>query len=580
MNRSFRQYLVAIPPWIILGALALLLPIFLFWTLHNISKQKQDMIRLLTEKGAALIRSFEAGTRTGMMGMMGRGAGVFRLQQLLSETAQQADILYLVVTDEEGRILAHNDPFKIGERYGTELDLQRVSRLQTEEWRRVSMAEGIEVFEIYRRFAPTQPPHADRGMRRRGPRQRETPPPEPSAGKEIIFVGLDMGPLDEARKEDMRHSLLMGAILLLIGFAGVLSLFLAQAYRTTSSSLNRIKAFSDLVVENMPVGLVALDENGNILSVNRSAEEILGGSLSLGRLSTQSLPKEMLDLSSQLKPGKEDVVEEEVECRLADGRVVSLDVSLSLLMNDQGKAEGHLILFRDMTEVQALKREVETSRRLASLGRLAAGIAHEIRNPLSSIKGFATHFRERYGNAEEDRNAADIMIKEVDRLNRTISQLLEFARPVVLQRKRTPIKALIQHSLKMIEREASSKGIFTRADLPASQVEVEVDPDKIHQALLNLYLNALEAMEQEGTLSVSCSEESSPARVKISVNDTGTGIKGKDLGQIFDPYFTTKQTGSGLGLAIVHKIVEAHGGEILVHSEVGQGTTVTVLLPL
>jgi len=569
---------LAISPWIILGALVLLVPIFLFWTLLNINKQKEDMIRLLTEKGAALIRSFEAGTRTGMMGMMGMMGGGFRLQRLLTETAQQEDIVYIIVTDDKGTILADNDPAKIGGKHGTELDLQRIAKLDTVEWRQVRGSGGSDVFEVYRRFAPTQTPRRSLigGQTRGFPNYPES---EQRDLSEIIFVGLDMAPLNAARKEDMRHTLIMASILLLIGFSGVVLLFLAQAYRTTRTSLSRIQAFSDRVIDNMPVGLVAVDENKRIVSLNRVAEQTLSGPEALGRPFQEVLPGEVSDLLSRQEPAERDVVSDEVECRLADGRVLSLDVIISSLHDDDGKGTGHIILFRDMTEVQALKKEIETSRRLASLGRLAAGIAHEIRNPLSSIKGFATYFKERYKDNQDDRNTAEIMIKEVDRLNRVISQLLDFARPLALQKKRVSLQALVQHSLKMIERQATSGGVAIRADLATSLEEINVDFDKVTQVLLNLYLNALEAMGEGGTLSISCSEDQGNPGVKIAVTDTGSGIDKKNLEHIFDPYFTTKQTGTGLGLAIVHKIIEAHGGEVRVDSEVGRGTTVTLFLP-
>ena len=573
--------MIALPPWIILGALALLMPIFLFWTLHNINKQKEDMIRLLTEKGAALIRSFEAGTRTGMMGMMGRGPGDFRLQHLLSETAEQPDILYLVVTNDRGDIIAHSDPARIGEVYETVLDLQRIAEQQTVAWRQVPDPDGAEVFEVFRRFAPTQIPSAMRGARTRGLRYRDLPDLQAQEARQVIFVGLDMAPLEAARKEDMRHTLLMASVLLLIGFAGVVLLFLAQAYRTTRTSLTRIQVFSDRVVENMPAGLIAVDQNGRVVSLNRAAEEILGIDSRdvVGRSWQGVLPPEIIDLSSKLTPGMQEAIAGEAACRLADGRPVSLDVSVSLLQFPEATGSGHIILFRDMTEVQALKKEVETSRRLASLGRLAAGIAHEIRNPLSSIKGFATYFRERYEDNREDRNTADIMIREVDRVNRVISELLDFARPLALEKKRTPVQPLIQHSLKMIERQASSSGVDIRAECPSSLGDVEVDFDGITQILLNLYLNALDAMELGGTLTVSCAEEAGKPWVRISVRDTGPGIKKEHLEHIFDPYFTTKQTGTGLGLAIVRKIIEAHGGELKVESEPGRGAVATVLLP-
>ncbi len=574
--------MLAIPPWIILGALALLLPIFLFWTVESIHKQKQDMIRLLTEKGAALIRSFEAGTRTGMMGMMGIQGGNFRLQRLLTETAQQTDIVYLIVTDDRGRILADSDPDKVGENHGTDLDLKEIADSDTVRWRQVPSPQGPEVFEVFRRFAPAQPSPRGAGPRMGWMMQPNIPGLEQTEGGKIIFVGLDMGPLNAALKEDMRHTLLMAFVLLLIGFAGVVLLFLAQAYRTTRTSLSRIKAFSDRVVENMPVGLLAADEEGKIVSFNRAAEEILRrrSSEMMARSLREVLPREFVSLASGLKPGQNAIIEDEIECHLQDGTPLYLEVSVSLLQDREETVPGRLILFRDMTEVQTLKREIETSRRLASLGRLAAGVAHEIRNPLSSIKGFATYFKERYKANEEDRDTADIMIKEVDRLNRVISQLLEFARPMSLQLKRTPVQGLVQHSLKMIEGQTSSKGIGIDFDLPGSMEEVNVDPDKMNQVLLNLYLNSLEATNEGGTLSVSVKRDAESHRIKIIVQDTGCGIDNKDLEHIFDPYFTTKQTGTGLGLAIVHKIIEAHGGEVRVESEAGSGTTVTLFLPL
>ncbi|HYQ60394.1 MAG TPA: ATP-binding protein, partial [Desulfatiglandales bacterium] len=269
----------------------------------------------------------------------------------------------------------------------------------------------------------------------------------------------------------------------------------------------------------------------------------------------------------------------ELDCSFPDGRVIPLDVTLSSLKGEDGTVWGTIILCRDLTEVQSLKREVETSQRLASLGRLAAGVAHEIRNPLSSIKGFATYFKERYRDNPDDQKTSEIMIQEVDRLNRVITQLLEFARPPVIQKKRASLQSLIQHSLKMIERQATAKQIQVLAHLPSDIQEVGVDPDGINQVLLNLYLNAVEAMGQGGTLSVSLSADEGSPWVKIIVSDTGTGIGKEDLEHIFDPYFTTKQTGTGLGLAIVHKIVEAHGGEVRAESEIGRGTTVSVLLP-
>lgn len=602
MKNNEKHFWVTIPPWLIIGALLILIPIFVFWTIQSLHKQKEDTIRLLVEKGAALIRSFEAGTRTGMMGMMGmRGAG-FRLQNLLTETAQEPDIVYLMVVDAEGNILAHSDQGKVGGTYGKELDLKRISSLEKVEWRQVPNPSGADTFEVYRRFAPTQVrgggpqergmpgpwqrdrPDAPHGRGMRGPGQRDFPGPErltPETGS-IIFVGLDMATVEAARQEDTQRTVIMALVLFLIGCAGIVSLFLAQAYRSTRTSLSRIKAFSDHVVEKMPVGLLTVDNQGTITSFNQAAESILhlNSEDARGRLS-RILPRQLWELTSRLS-GPRKSIQQEIDCSLPDGKVIPMDISISSFEDDTGAIWGQIVLFRDLTEVRGLQREIETNRRLASIGMLAAGVAHEIRNPLSSIKGFATYFKERYRNHPEDQKTAEIMIQEVDRLDRVITQLLEFARPLAIQKKRTPLQILINHSLQMIETQAQEKNIEIEKAFASEPLEAVVDPDRMSQVLLNLYLNAIQSMEGKGgLLTVSLSREKGPQpSVRISVKDTGTGIAKEDLDHVFDPYFTTKQSGTGLGLAIVHKIIESHQGEIRVESEPGHGTTVSFYLPL
>jgi two-component system sensor histidine kinase HydH len=583
-DRSEKKGRFGIPPWIILGAMIVLVPIFVFWTAQNIHKQKESMTFLLLEKGAALIRSFEAGTRTGMMGMMGMHGGRFQLQKLLTETAQQRAIVYLIVTDTSGTILAHSNSEEIGEIHGGDLDLERVFRSQGVQYRQISNPSGTSIFEVFRRFSPTRenfPGHHRMMMRNIFRESHMHPESDESAKEHIIFVGLDMGPIEAARKADTRHTLIMAFILLLIGFAGMVSLFLAQAYRSAKTSLTRIKAFSDNVVENMPIGLLAIDTDKRIVSFNQTAELVLQVKAHevLGKKADEVLPQQLEYLTGELET-EEEVIEKEIECPVADERKIPMDVSISRLEDDNGISLGQIILFRDLTEIQELKREVERSQRLASLGRLAAGIAHEIRNPLSSIKGFATYFRERYRDVPEDQKTADIMVQEVERLNRVIGQLLEFARPMSVRKKPTSIQTVIQHSLKMIERDAQAKNINIRTNLSPEMEKVSIDPDRMNQVFLNLYLNGIEAMEDGGTLSVDLYPDQDGRQIKIAVSDTGIGINKEDLVHVFDPYFTTKQSGTGLGLAIVHKIIESHKGEVSVESEAGKRTTVTIILPV
>jgi two-component system sensor histidine kinase HydH len=582
-NKVTKRYWIGIPPWIIIGAVLILAPIFVFMTLENIDRQKENTTTLMVEKGAALIRSFEAGARTGMMGMMGMRGGSFQLQKLLMETAQQPDIMYLIVTDSEGTILAHDDPAEIGKNYGKGLDLERISSSKEVEWRQVSNPDGADTFEVFRRFSPTGRPFRRHHGRMMSNVSRQ-PPKDLHVGADdeaqLIFVGLDMEPVEIARKEDARHTVVMALILLLIGFAGIVSLFLAQAYRSTRTSLSRVKAFSDNLVENMPIGLLATGRDGRIVSFNQTAESVLQLSSQqvLWKNPREVLPRPMWDLIARLKTERRVIVKE-IDCPVMGRKTIPMEAIASFLEDEGGEFLGHVILFRDLSEIRHLKREVERSQRLASVGKLAAGIAHEIRNPLSSIKGFATYFKERYREVPEDQETAEIMIQEVERLNRVIGQLLEFARPISIKKKPASLGALVQDSMKMIEGDAHRKGINVHVKSIPDMEEVSIDADRMKQVFLNVYLNALEAMESGGTLSVELHRDDTANKIEIAISDTGTGIKEEDLPHIFDPYFTTKSSGTGLGLAIVHKIIESHGGTVRVQSQHDTGTTVTIILP-
>jgi len=560
-----------------------LLPIFTFMTMANINRQKEKSTQLLLEKGAALIRSFEAGTRTGMMGLH---RGGFQLQRLLTETAQQPDIVHLLVADVEGQIIAHNKLELVGVSYGDNLDLKQVSETKTVQWRILDYPDGTRVFEVFRKFTPSERPRGkmDPGMMHRRSRQntkdRELIPQAFNDPPKIIFVGLDMTAIEEAHQTDIRHAVIMGGILLLVGFAGITLLFLFQSYRATRTSLSKIKAFSDNVVENMPIGLIALDDHLRIAAFNHTAESLLQLSFGevMGRAAEDVLPPEICS-EMECPQIQEYVIEKEIDCTIGDGKKVPLEIGASLLKDENGTFLGHVILFKDLTEVHTLRREIERSQRLASVGRLAAGVAHEIRNPLSSIKGFATYFKERYQDAPEDQQTANIMIQEVDRLNRVISQLLEFARPVKVAPKSISLQNLIEDSIRLIERQAQEKQITVSTHNTAQVDSVCLDPDRLNQILLNLYLNAIESMKAGGALRIEISGNIENKGVEIQVSDTGKGIPPEDLSRIFDPYFTTKSSGTGLGLAIAHNIVEAMGGAIKVVSEAGKGTRFTLKLP-
>jgi len=571
---------IRIPPLLLLGAILILLVIFLIVTLQDIRRQEQADIDLLREKGIALIRSFEAGTR---FGMRGGSRGNRWLQQLLDETAQQPEIAYLLLTDADGRILVHSDSRRIGMTHQPSLDFKTVSQSTRVGQRCITQPDGQEIFEVFSRFAPERRdgpirPGTHMSMHLRGMGLMSDAPGD--SDPPAIFIGFDISDLQKVRQGRWLKAALTGLGFFLAGSTGMVLLFLFQNYHTTRASLSRIQAFSDHLVENMPIGLLTIDEQGRITSLNRTAETILDVRLPvvMKKPAAETLPPELVDLLRALTP-TELFLEREIDCRRPDGRIVSLEAGLSRLQSEAGNPGGVMLLLKDISEIHVLRKEIARSQRLASLGRMAAGVAHEIRNPLSSIKGFATYFRERYRDVAKDVRIAEIMIAETERLNRSIGQLLELARPVNLLRQRTDLSLLFQEAVRLVESQTEERQIEVHTAVAEEVREVVIDRDRISQMLLNLNLNAIEAMPDGGRLSLRADQVVENGNLKLEVEDSGCGISEENLTKIFDPYFTTRPSGSGLGLAVVHNIVEAHQGQITVQSRPGQGSRFTIIIP-
>jgi two-component system sensor histidine kinase HydH len=356
-------------------------------------------------------------------------------------------------------------------------------------------------------------------------------------------------------------------------------MFWLQSYRSTKKSLQDTSAIANEVVTSLPVGLIATDRDGKIAFFNSTAERITGLNLAeaRGKDPDNILPNHFCGLKESLDRG-ESITEKEMECEFTADKIVPVSVSASKIINEDKQFVGQVLIIRDLGEVRHLQDEIRRKEKLAAIGGLAAGVAHEIRNPLSSIKGIATYFKNKFEKDSNDNEMADVMIVEVDRLNRVISELLEFAKPTELKLETTDINSIVEHSVRLVEKEAFSKDISINLDLYNETLMADIDSDRFSQCLLNLYLNSQQAMIGGGqfNITVSLSDDN---QIVIEVRDTGTGIKAENQSKIFDPYYTNKTTGTGLGLAIVHKVIEAHNGVIKVRSVPGLGTTFTISIP-
>jgi two-component system, NtrC family, sensor histidine kinase HydH len=470
-----------ISPLMLVGVLVVLTPIFAVMTLDRMEKLKTHITDQQLAKGVSLIRTFEAGTRTGMMTMHW---GIRRIQELLQETALQPDVVHIMIVSREGAILAHSDPARVGQVLTDLPDIMDSEGEMGPVFHRYlpDLPAGEEkVFEVYKRFTPMESRFVKHPMRMNG-MQRMRERPFQGRGAEMeknrvfqdgawILVGLSMDQMGQAQARLLRHAVGQGVVFFVLGCAGVISLMVFQAYRNTRARLVSARALSE-----------------------------------------------------------------------------------------------------------KLKKEVETSRHLAAIGKLAGGVAHEIRNPLSSIKGFATYFEKRYADHPDDKETARTMIQEVERINRSITQLLEFARPMAVEKKQVKIQEMISHSLKLMAHDLEKKSIHVHTDIRSDRSRFYTDQDRMNQILLNLYMNSLAAMQDGGTLTVTVADAGTGNDLEIWVTDDGCGMDEQVLSEIFDPYFTTRPDGTGLGLSIVHRLVETLDGDIRVTSQKGQGTTFFIRL--
>jgi two-component system, NtrC family, sensor histidine kinase PilS len=364
--------------------------------------------------------------------------------------------------------------------------------------------------------------------------------------------------------------------------AGYLTGYLAEEVRKRGKELiqtredySRLEAFNRDVIQSMQSGLLTVNLKGRITFLNKAGEKILGIAISQFK---DSLIQELFpDLKDNFHEGFHSRVE--TAFQRPDGEEIRLGLSISSLKDHQGNKVGQIIIFQDLTHIKEMEESVRRSEMMATIGQLAAGIAHEIRNPLASISGAIQLLKEEKEEGESTQRLMEIILAESGRLNRLITDFLLYAQPPRLNKKKVDIGALVDNTLEVFSRSPQwTKGIkLTKIMEP--NTAISADPQQLEQVLWNLFINAVDAMEGKGVLEVKVHKDGKRRTVTLVVSDTGKGISAKDINKIFDPFFTTKEGGSGLGLSIVHKIVEIHGGDIAAESRPHHGTAFTLTLP-
>lgn len=575
-----------LPPWLFAGVSAVLGLAVLFLAVRNAERERQHVTMNVLDRADALIWALEAGARTGM----GFEREQTLLQALIEESARQPDIVYMAVIRPDGRVIAHSEAGQVG----TVIDKTRLPREAPTEAPTCRIAEGREdaLLEVYRGFAPLRGGRGGHSMGHGMGRRMDRAPQAPAAMRQeaaasYAFVGFDRQPFTAALSADRWNSALSAGLAAGLGCAAYISLFWAHSYRRSRRKLKDTQAMASEVVTSLPLGLISSDPQGAVVMLNAAALSMLRlEAENTAAMALRDVPGLDWDRLALALDRNKKMPEREAELLFADGKKTPVSISGSLLRDSEGAVIGRLFIVRDIADMKRLQREARQNERLTALGALAAGVAHEIRNPLSSIKGLATYIAQKLRNAagpqaapSPEEEAAKTMVREVDRLNRVVSELLEFARPGVLEPVPTDLNGVVARALRLAEADSKAGAIRVSFTPDPAFASVPVDAERLTQALLNLFLNAVQAMEPGGELRVRL-EGRPDNEVAILIADTGRGMTPEVLASIFTPYFTTKASGTGLGLALAQRIIEGHGGGVTVTSEPGKGSVFTLTLPL
>jgi two-component system, NtrC family, sensor histidine kinase PilS len=350
-----------------------------------------------------------------------------------------------------------------------------------------------------------------------------------------------------------------------------------------SSEIADLQALNQHVIDSLPSGLVTTDQNHRILTFNRGAETITGVPFrrAVGQPIDHVLqlpPQVMQSIQDDLR--EKDARRHEFRYRPQDGRgELEIGLTATHLETPRGRA-GLLFTFQDVTAIKKLERDAAIQQRLAAVGEMAAGIAHEIRNPLASMSGSIQILRQELPLSSEQEQLMDIVLRESERLNTTIRSFLAYARPQKFQIARFDVRRALNDTALLLRNSAELReGHEILADVPATELWYDADEGQIKQIVWNLATNGLRAMPQGGRLHLTAALETGCDDVVLTVRDQGVGIAAEELDSLFQPFHGSFAKGSGLGLAIVHRIVSDYNGEIRVSSHPGAGTTVSVRLP-
>jgi signal transduction histidine kinase len=379
----------------------------------------------------------------------------------------------------------------------------------------------------------------------------------------MLLIGMDMTQHLQAFGKYRRTAILQTGYILAVTVVFWLLLMGFLQRKEQGRRLARLESFNARLLDNMPDGLLTLSADGTIVAANPAAQNLMQGF----RLVGETLDRifESLGLSADKRGHQEWTT------------IMTGDKHLEILQLPLKDGSGQsLVLMRDRTELAGLEKRLHRNEKLAAIGRMAAGVAHEIRNPLSALRGFAQFFAKKLAGREPEELYARTMVQEADRLNRVITDLLFLARPRQLTFAQVPLAEVFGEVHTLMSMDASARN--GRLELDAGGETVTADRDALKQALINLTMNSIEALpDTDGLIRLEGSGDDRGTWIRVL--DNGRGMTAEEREHALEPFFTTRDKGTGLGLAIVHTIMQEHGGNIDIQTSPDGGATVTLFFP-
>jgi two-component system, NtrC family, nitrogen regulation sensor histidine kinase GlnL len=365
--------------------------------------------------------------------------------------------------------------------------------------------------------------------------------------------------------------------------------------RRQFEELADLKSYTDNILGSLTNGIVTIDLDGRVVTLNPEAELLTGffRGEAAGRYCTELFAHtpELSDLLMETLASHAPIAGVPLTLRRRNGSSLPIEFSTAPLKGGEGKNLGVIGVFRDVTLLRQLESDLQRSDRLAALGTMAAGLAHEIKNPLTSLLTFSRHLERRFDDPNFRERFGSVVPRELERINGIVERLLELARPARMSFAQVRLPELLDRAVELYADQLDERGIAVVREYARDVPSIHADRDALYRVFVNLIANALDAMRGGGRLIVRSgwtasrdplplTRRRSASRVKIEVEDTGDGIEASETNRIFNPFYTTRDHGTGLGLALAHKVVQDHSGVISFRSTPGRGTTFTIVLPL